>query len=159
MRVDDREELRPGAKYYYWEARGVPVRVEVGAREAKGGYVTLVRRDTLEKRSVEKARVAEEVGRLLDEIYRDMKDRAWAYLRERVKRTSSLDEAREWIANRRGVVEVPWCGREECAVHLEDELEAKALGTPWPLEPAPEDARCPVCGRKAVTWMRYAKSY
>jgi len=158
VRVDDREEMRPGAKFYYWEARGVPVRIEIGAKEAEGGYVTLVRRDTLEKASVPIGEIVEAVGQALEGLYGNLRERAWEFLRSRVRRTTSLEEAKDWVAGRRGVVEVPWCGREECAVHLEDELEAKALGTPWPLEEA-EGASCPVCGRPAITWMRYAKSY
>jgi len=158
VRVDDRDELRPGAKFYYWEARGVPVRIEVGAREAREGKVTLVRRDTLEKWQAPVDNVVEEVEKAFEDIYRSLKERAWEYLRSRMKRTRSVEEAREWVSQRRGVAELPWCGREECAVHLEDELDAKALGTPWPLEPA-EDEKCPVCGRPAITWMRYAKTY
>ncbi len=158
-RIDDREEVRPGAKYYYWEARGVPLRIEVGAKEAEGGYVTLVRRDTLEKTQAPIDQVADKVKELFTEIFNSLAQRAWTYLRERILRTSNVEEAKEWIRGRRGIVELPWCGREDCAVHLEDELEAKALGSPWPLEEAPDDAKCPVCGRKAITWMRYAKSY
>ncbi len=158
VRVDDREEMRPGAKFYYWEARGVPVRIEVGAREARERTVTLVRRDTLEKRQAPLDSLVDEVKRLFEDIYSSLRERAWNYLRSRIKRTSSIEEAKEWVSSRRGIVEVPWCGREECAVHLEDELEGKALGTPWPLERA-EGEKCPVCGRPAITWMRYAKSY
>ena len=158
VRIDDREELRPGAKFYYWEARGVPLRIEVGAKEAEGGYVTLVRRDTLEKATVPVSEVVEEVDKALRGLFENLRERAWGYLRERIKRTGDLRDAKEWVSKRVGVVEVPWCGREECAVHLEDELEAKALGTPWPLEEA-RGEKCPVCGRPAITWMRYAKSY
>lgn len=157
-RIDDRDELRPGAKFYYWEARGVPVRIEVGAREAREEKVTLVRRDTLEKEQVPLEGLRERIPSLMNEIYNSLRDRAWRELRSRVLRTSNLEEARRWIAERRGVVEVPWCGREECAVHLEDELDAKALGSPWPLERASGE-KCPVCGRESITWMRYSKSY
>ncbi len=48
VEVDTRERT-PGYKYYYWERRGVPVRVEVGRREAVEGQVTLFRRDKLER--------------------------------------------------------------------------------------------------------------
>ncbi|GAB6148211.1 proline--tRNA ligase [Stetteria hydrogenophila] len=157
-RVDDRDDLRPGAKYYYWELRGVPVRLEVGAREAREGTVTMARRDTLEKASVRLEELPQALEKAFREIEENLKARAWEYLKSRVKRARSVEEAREWIQARAGVVEVPWCGREECAVKLEEELDARALGTPWPREPA-DGERCPVCGARAVTWMRYAKSY
>ena len=158
-RIDDREDLRPGAKYYYWEARGVPLRIEVGAREASERAVTLVRRDTLEKYKVSLDELAEKIREAFNEIYENMKDRAWSFMKNRILRTSDLEKAKEWIKERKGIVEVPWCGREDCALRLEEELDAKALGTPWPLEKAPDDAKCPVCGRKAITWMRYSKTY
>ncbi|MCE4625352.1 MAG: proline--tRNA ligase [Desulfurococcales archaeon] len=158
VKVDEREEMRPGAKFYYWELRGVPVRIEIGAKEAREGVLTIHRRDTLEKRTIPAENVVVEVRRLFDEIYQNLYERAWKYLRERIKRTADLEEAKEWVENRRGVVEVPWCGREECALKLEEELGAEAMGTPWPFEKA-EGEVCPVCGRKAITWMRYSKSY
>ncbi len=36
--IDDRE-LRPGAKYYHWERRGVPMRIELGPRDLEKGQV------------------------------------------------------------------------------------------------------------------------
>src|SRR5207245_10461199 len=45
VKLDDRD-IRPGEKYYYWEARGVPLRVELGPREIEKSMATVVRRDT-----------------------------------------------------------------------------------------------------------------
>ncbi|MEB3779173.1 MAG: proline--tRNA ligase [Desulfurococcales archaeon] len=158
VRVDDREELRPGAKFYYWEARGVPVRIELGPREVEEGFVTVARRDTLEKITIPRGELIDSMRRLMNEIYENLKERAWRFLRERILRTDNLESAREWIAERRGVVELPWCGGDECAAELEKELDAKSLGTPWPREEA-DGYRCPVCGRESITWMRYSKTY
>ena len=158
-RIDDREELRPGAKFYYWEARGVPVRIEVGAREAKNGKVTIVRRDNLEKLETPIETLEETLLKVFDQIYNALVERALEYFKSRILRTEDLEKAKEWILDRRGIVELPWCGREDCALKLEEELDAKALGTPWPLETIDEDKRCPICGRKAITWMRYSKTY
>ena len=158
-RIDDREDVRPGAKFYYWELRGVPVRLEIGLREVEEEKVTLARRDTLEKESVPLSRLAERLKSVFKEIEENLTRRAWEYLRSRVKRTENLEEAEEWVRERRGVVEVPWCGRDECATAMENLLDAKALGYPWPREDAPEGVKCPVCGRQAVTWLRFAKTY
>jgi len=157
-RVDDREDVRPGAKYYYWELRGVPVRLEVGLKEAKESTVTIARRDTLEKTQAKLEELPNVLKKLFDEIEGNLRARAWEYLKGRVKRTRSIEEAKEWIEARVGVVELPWCGREECATALETQLDARALGYPWPREPA-DGEKCPICGREAVTWMRYAKTY
>ena len=47
-RVDERD-VRPAWKYYEWERKGVPVRVELGPRDAAERQVMIVRRDTNEK--------------------------------------------------------------------------------------------------------------
>jgi prolyl-tRNA synthetase len=157
-RVDDREDVRPGAKYYYWELRGVPIRLEVGLKEARESTVTIARRDTLEKTQAKLEELPNVLKKLFYEIEKNLRARAWEYLKGRIKRTRSIEEAKEWIEARVGVVELPWCGREECATALETQLDARALGYPWPREPA-DGEKCPICGGEAVTWMRYAKTY
>ena len=156
--LDDREDVRPGAKFYYWELKGVPIRLEVGPKEARSGTVVVTRRDTLEKHTVELDKLREELSNTFKLIDETLRSRAREYLESRILRTQDLDEAKEWIAKRRGIVEVPWCGDEEHARRLEEKLDAKALGTPYPIESA-RDFKCPICGRRAVTWMRFAKTY
>merc|ERR1711907_518586 len=33
VKLDDRDQMRPGAKYFEWERKGVPLRVEIGPRD------------------------------------------------------------------------------------------------------------------------------
>jgi prolyl-tRNA synthetase len=44
LHIDVRDGLKPGAKYYEWEARGVPLRLEIGPRDVGNGVATLARR-------------------------------------------------------------------------------------------------------------------
>src|SRR5207247_9900368 len=44
VKLDGRPELKPGAKYFEWEARGVPLRLEIGPRDVAAGQVTMARR-------------------------------------------------------------------------------------------------------------------
>ncbi|MFZ8792367.1 MAG: proline--tRNA ligase, partial [Acidilobaceae archaeon] len=158
VRVDEREELRPGAKYYYWEARGVPARVDVGLEEVKTGVLTVVRRDTLDRYKVAREELPSFIAKLFNDITVNIKRRAWDYLLSSIRRVTSIDEAREWAGEKRGILEMPWCSREECARRVEEELEVKTLGVVWPFEEA-RGLACPICGRPAVTWVRYAKTY
>ena len=45
VHVDAREGMKPGAKYYEWEGRGVPLRLEVGPRDVASGSVVLAPQD------------------------------------------------------------------------------------------------------------------
>ncbi len=158
--VDERD-IRPGRKYYDWELKGVPLRIEVGPRDVEGRKAVLARRDTLEKRVVERDNIVGEVRKTLDAIHGNLYSRAKSFLDEHIKRVDTIEEAKEVFEDRRGIVEIPWCGSEECGLKMEEELDAKMLGTPYPEEKAraPEGKRCPICGREARFIARFARTY
>ncbi len=159
VHVDDREDVRPGAKYYEWELRGVPVRLEIGGREVEESTVTVARRDTLEKTMVKLEELVDHLEEVFEDIRRNLKEKAWRFLEENVFRTTSLEEARKAIAEKRGIVELPWCGSDECGLKMEELIDAKCLGSPLERPSWVRGVRCPVCGGGAVTSMRLAKTY
>src|SRR6201987_1749559 len=57
-KVDDREGQSPGAKFFHWERRGVPVVLELGPRDLAAGNVVLKRPDTGTKEPMPQADVA-----------------------------------------------------------------------------------------------------
>jgi len=157
VRLDDRDDVTPGEKFYYWELKGVPVRVEVGPRDVESGTATLCRRDSLERSKVGVNEVAERIKDLFVDIERSLRERAWREFKEGLIYASTLDEARELVAARRGIVHVAWCGSEECGLRLEDEVEGRVLGTP--LDEEEVEGRCVVCRGEAATMVRLAKTY
>src|SRR6185369_7690747 len=62
VHLDDREGMKPGAKYYEWELQGVPLRMELGPRDIDSNQAVLVRRDTREKKPVSLNTIGEEVN-------------------------------------------------------------------------------------------------
>jgi len=44
VKVDDRDGVMPGAKYYEWEGKGVPLRIEVGPKDLEKGSLCIARR-------------------------------------------------------------------------------------------------------------------
>ncbi|MEM1873778.1 MAG: proline--tRNA ligase [Acidilobaceae archaeon] len=157
VHVDDREELRPGAKYYYWEAKGVPLRIDLGVEEYRSETLTMTRRDTLAKTRVPLEEVVSATRKLLESVSESLKQRNWEFFKSKISRVDSIEDARESLRERGGIVETPWCGSEECAKRAEELIDARCLGTPWPLRET--DGFCPLCSRKAVTLLRYAKTY
>ena len=67
--------MRPGAKYYWWELRGVPLRLELGPRDLDAGKVMAVKR-TGQKRSIELASIADGITGIFSEITDAIRDRA-----------------------------------------------------------------------------------
>ena len=158
VEVDLREDLTPGSKFYYWELRGVPIRIEIGPRDVKQGEVTVVRRDTLEKQTVKAGKLKAAITEIDEKMSEDLRRKAWAWTEEHIYKASSLDEARRLLKRRAGIVEVCWCGREECGHKLEEEVNARVLGTP---EDKKEkiSGKCVVCRSRAKSIVRVAIAY
>ncbi len=159
VHVDERD-IRPGRKYYDWELKGVPLRVEVGPRDVEKETAVLARRDTLEKIEVRREKIKEEVRKALNEIQENLYIRAKEFLDGHIKRVETIEEAKRVFEDRRGVVEIPWCGKEECGLKMEEELDAKMLGVPYPEDSDDvKGKKCPVCGREAKFIARFARTY
>ncbi|ASJ12327.1 proline--tRNA ligase [Thermococcus thioreducens] len=160
VHVDERD-IRPGRKYYDWELKGVPLRIEVGPRDVDGKKAVLARRDTLTKEVIDRAELVDAVRRTFDEIMENLYNRAREFLESHIKRVDTIEEAKEVFEDRRGIVEIAWCGEESCGLEMEEILDAKMLGTPYPDEEAraPEGKKCPVCGREAKFIARFARTY
>lgn len=146
----DTADERPGAKYYKWEMKGVPIRLEVGPRDIEKGVVTLVRRDGV-KRAVPMSDLLTAVASEANDLWAALYDRAKAFMDRKIKEVASIDEAKEQTLQ--GVAIVPWCGDEECGHQLEDQVEANMLGEPQ-YQTFPDEA-CAVCGKvsKGRTYM------
>jgi prolyl-tRNA synthetase len=149
--VDDRDET-PGRKYYHWELRGIPVRIEIGPKEVEEKTVILARRDTGKRKRVYQRDVVMEVKNLFEEIGKNLTKTAERLLKENMVRVSDLEEAKE----RRGIIEIPWCRKKGCALEMEEILDMKTLGEPID---GSYNGECPVCREEAKTWIRLAKTY
>ncbi len=158
VELDTRVDLTPGSKFYYWELRGVPVRIEIGPRDVKNSEVTIVRRDNLARQTCKTDNLVAVVHELLEEIANDLRKKAWQWMGKHVYRVESLSEANQLLQRRAGVVEVLWCGIDGCGNKLEEEVNARVLGVPEDIEEK-IDGRCIVCGRRAVHLVRVAVAY
>jgi len=158
VELDLRGDLTPGNKFYYWELRGVPIRIEIGPRDLANGVVTIVRRDTLKKQTWKMEEVTAAVQTFAEEMTDDLKANAGRWMKEHIYSVDSLSEAKHLLEKKAGIVEVPWCGKDECGHSLEETVEARLLGFPKDTTKK-VDGKCLVCGEKAVNVVRVALAY
>ncbi len=147
----DVRDLRPGAKFYEWEAKGVPLRLELGPRDLTNGVVTAARREAEGRTEIPRGDVVGRVRDLLREIQEAMWKRAESAMRAAVVDIAAPEEAREAI-NRVG-----WCGGADCGHQLEADTQMSLLGTPYP--PEPFEGTCVVCGKPAESSAYLARTY
>lgn len=105
-RLDAQVATSFGRRATDWELKGVPVRIEVGPRDLKEGNVTIVRRDTGEKRTVPVDEVGHRIENLLPQIQADLLAGATTRRDDRTAEVSSLEEAVE--AGQVGFACIPW---------------------------------------------------
>jgi prolyl-tRNA synthetase len=159
VRVDDRPEYRPGFKFNEWELKGVPLRIEIGARDLAAGVVTIARRDTGEKRQIALARAAAASDELLREVQASLFNAAGDELERRTLRDpSGYDEMIEYLRAAAGFVPAPWCGRRECEARVKDDSSATIRLLPLNEQPGQLGA-CVCCARPAASAAVWAQAY
>jgi prolyl-tRNA synthetase len=159
VRVDDRPQHRPGFKFNEWGLKGVPLRVELGARDLAAAAVTIARRDTGDKQQVPVARAAVAIDELLSAVQASLLQAARDDQERRTLRDpSSYDEMIEYLREAAGFVVTPWCGGEECEARVKADSSATIRCLPPGDQPAQSGA-CPCCGRPAVTTAVWAQAY
>ncbi len=151
--LDDSNE-RPGAKFYKWELKGVPVRIEIGPRDVKQNSFTLARRDTGERETIPLADLIKIIPRKFEEILETMRSKAKNEFESRIYCCSAIEEAKKFAG--KGIIKLPWCEGEECARKIENYMDASVLGE---LIGENQRSRCAVCGRESEKVVLIAKPY
>jgi prolyl-tRNA synthetase len=157
VRVDEREDVRPGFKFNEWELRGVPVRVEIGPRDLDTDRVTVVPRLSGEKEEVPTASLPERIGELLRESQVGLLEQAREFRERYTFRPKDLAEMAALLDDPGGFMVGGWCGSEECEAKVK--AETKATIRFLPLDPEPVRGSCIVCGQPAAEEAAWAQAY
>ncbi len=173
VKLDDREELQPGAKYFEWETKGVPLRIEVGPKDVEKGQLCLVRRFLREDLPEQEARKARKgylprdaalasLRKTLDDMQADLLVRARAF---RAARTRVIDTAAafgEFFAKGGGFAWVHWGGTPEDEERVAKQYETSIRCIPLP-DQIPAEAQgpgtCPFTGKPSPQRVVMAKAY
>jgi prolyl-tRNA synthetase len=122
VEVDDRDGVKPGAKYFHWERKGVCVRLELGPQDLAKGSTMAKRRDASDKRPLPLDTLADELPRLLDQMQIDLLARATQARDERTVLAASFDEVRDLLAD----ATAEKGGGKFVMVHLKDDPASEA---------------------------------
>jgi prolyl-tRNA synthetase len=158
-KADDREHLKPGAKFFEWEKKGVPVRIELGPRDIEAGTAVLVRRDTGKagKQSVPIDALAGTIEGILVDLQKSLFAAAKARLDAETYDIADYAELTTRLNGDLGFVRADWCGRAECEAKVKNETTATIRVIPEEGEGI--DGICVVCGEKASLKPVWSRSY
>ena len=154
VNIDDKD-IRPGKKFYDWELKGTPVKLELGPRDLENNITIAMRRDEGEKIELTlDETLADNVVDLLDKTSENLHDSSWNFQDEHVKFANNLDEVGE-LVEAGNVVKFYWCGDEEIGHEIEEKTGYDILG----IQEEVSEGKCIASGRDAKFTALIAKTY
>jgi prolyl-tRNA synthetase len=161
IHVDAREGIKPGAKYYEWELRGVPLRLEIGPRDLASRQCVLVRRDTREKTIVALDQLETVLASTLERMQQDMFDAAKARREANsVRGGVTYERFKELMEGPGAFVFAGWCGGAACEAQVKEETKATIRCLPDPEFRSPEaPTTCLRCGDASSVEAIWARAY
>ena len=157
VRLDDRDQHRPGYKFAEWELKGVPVRIELGPRDVAAGRVVVASRLGGDKEEVELAEASAGMAARLASVQRDLYADALAYREANTHEITSFDAFAAGLEEQGGFWIGAWCGEASC----EAEIAARTKATIrfLPIEPTDPAADCMHCGKPGIDVAHWARAY
>jgi prolyl-tRNA synthetase len=160
VHLDARDGMKPGAKYYEWEGRGVPIRLEIGPRDVAGHTVVLVRRTGGRKESLPMGGLAERVLEIMDALQRDLLETARARREAASIRGATKAQFLAHMEAGGGFVYAGYCGSAECEADIKERTKATIRVLPDAQFRSPvAPTTCMWCGGPSVSEAVWARAY
>lgn len=120
IHVDNDAQKTPGAKFYHWELRGVPLRIEIGPRDINEQVVVMTNRVTGAKTTVKWDDLAKTVAETLAEIQRTLFTRAQERRTSQWHKRAKLTEFTKDLEDKGGFYQTGWCRSALCEAKLKE---------------------------------------
>lgn len=157
VKLDDRDEYKPGWKFAEYELKGVPIRLAIGPKDLANQTVELTRRDTSEKSTIPIDNVISQIVGMLENIQTSLYQRALKFRESNTCYADDYQAFQEAIAQKQGFVLAHWDGTAETEKKIQ--AETKATIRCIPLERTLEAGKCIYTGRPSKQRVVFAQAY
>jgi len=156
--IDDDKTKTTGAKFFHWELRGIPLRIEIGPKDVEKNQIVLVNRaepDKTKKKlfvSVNQSEttITQSLETIQNQLFKAAKTRKENFLHQ----VNKLQEFSQTLAQQNGVYQTGWCGSAECEATLKE-----YTGTIRCLIDSNDHAQCFACKKPSISDVIIAKAY
>lgn len=177
VHVDRREGMAPGAKYFDWEMKGVPLRLEIGPKDLDNGSLCLVRRFVLDipgedekatrgrkKAFLPRAEALARIKPILDEMQGQLFERALNFRNKRTRVINTLEEYEQFFKrDGGGFAWVHWGGsaEDEEAMAKKFQTSIRCIPLPGQTPPGADDGpgQCIFTGKPSAQRVVMAEAY
>jgi prolyl-tRNA synthetase len=165
VHIDSRDTMKPGAKYYEWERKGVPMRVEIGPRDVANGKLAVVMRVEVpgiaRKEIMDEAAALSGIRQRLEDFQRALRQAAIDRREANSHRgITDYGKLKELVEAEAGFVYAGWCGSPECEAKVKEETKATIRNLPQAeFRSKEQPVKCVVCGQGAKHEAIWARAY
>jgi len=160
VKVDESDKSM-GNKFYYWELKGVPIRIEVGPKDVEKNQVVIVKRHDGQKFFVNEKELESFMDDIALNYTKEIKEKKLVDFESQIEVASHINAAIEAINNGK-IVCCGFCSidkdGEHCAEVVEKDIGGFVRGKRVD-EEKHEFATCLICGKPAGCTVYIAKSY
>ena len=159
----DKTTKTPGEKFYFWEMKGIPFRIEIGPKELKQKNLLVHRRDLGKKVSVKESKLIHWVGKEGWNLTENLRAEADASFKKAIVSAGTLEEMKK-ILGGKGIARANFCSigmdGAKCAEVVEKDFLATVRGIRVDKKEFPSgNKKCIVCGKPAVVVVCIGRQY
>lgn len=157
----DESDNRPGEKFFFWEMKGVPLRIELGEKELKNKKFTLFLRDLKQKKIIDDKKLVQEIKKEGEDFDERIRTKADETFKKNTVDCANFNEVKKAVENKK-IARCNFCSidkdGEKCAEKVEKELTAFVRGVRHD-KIEKTSGKCVICGKSAKHVVYIAKSY
>jgi prolyl-tRNA synthetase len=157
----DKSDKRPGEKFYFWEMKGVPLRIELGKKELEAKELTVFRRDLQTKEKVRENNLISYIEKTSKDYDSNLIKNSDNLFKGRIVDAKSKNEITKALDDGK-IARCSFCSVEKegikCAEIVEKDINAEVRGTKLDEKEKPK-GKCAVCGKKADAIVYIGRAY
>jgi prolyl-tRNA synthetase len=157
VKYDNRDTLRPGAKFAQHELQGVPIRIAIGPKDLKNNSAEISRRDLLTKEIIDMGDLVEHIDKLLSDIQENLFKKALKFREDHITQVESFDEFEEVLNKKGGFISAHWDGTNETENKIKEKTQATIRCIPN--NSSSSKGKCVYSGKPSNQRVIFAKAY
>jgi len=154
----DAREGRPGFKYFEWERKGVPLRLEIGPKDIQKNSVVIVDRLQGKKEFVSNEKKTQYVKVVLENIQKTLLKNSKKLREENTREVSNYEEFKETVKSKKGFIYTHLCKDNKCVETIKEDTGATARCIPMD-DGEGNKGKCIYCNKNADNKVLFAVSY
>ena len=157
VKYDNRDTLRPGAKFAQHELQGVPIRIAIGPKDLENKSAEVSRRDLLTKEIIAMDDLVEHTDKLLSDIQENLFKKALKFREDHITQVESFDEFEKVLNEKGGFISAHWDGTNETENKIKE--KTKATIRCIPNNSSSSKGKCVYSGKPSNQRVIFAKAY